>query len=82
MQLDDEPVASSSIMEEPNINNFNDIHGGESLISGIAERVLVERLFAVEAGDFVPRGLDEDMGYMWDASYEELDGAEGSGTHV
>ncbi len=55
VELDGEPDASSSIKEEPNMNNFNGTHGWESLISGIAERVLVERLSAVETGGFVAR---------------------------
>ncbi len=65
VELDGEPDASSSIMEEPNSNNFNDTHGWESLISGIAERVLGERLSAAETGGFVLRGLDEAMGHMF-----------------
>lgn len=75
VELDGEPDASSSIKEEPNMNNFNDTHGWESLISGIAERVLVERLSAAETGGFVLRGLDEAMGHMYDAGYVELDGS-------
>jgi hypothetical protein len=75
VELDGEPDASSSIKEEPNMNNFNDTHGWESLISGIAERVLVERLSAAETGGFVRRGLDEAMGHLYDAGYVELDGS-------
>ncbi len=79
VELDGEPVASSSIREEPNINKSNDIYRFESLISGRAKRVLVEQLFAVGTAGFVPRGLDEALGHMCDASCDELDGAEGSG---
>ncbi len=75
VELDGEPDASSSIKEEPNMNNFNDTHGWESLISGIAERVLVKQLSAVETGGFVLRGLDEAMGHMYDAGYVELGGS-------
>lgn len=75
VELDGVPDASNSIKEEPNMNNFNDTHGWESLISGIAERVLVERLSAAETGGFVLRGLDEAMGHMYDAGYVELDGS-------
>ena len=89
VELDGEPDASSSINEAPNMNNVNDIHGFESLISDIAERVLVERLSAVETGGFVLRqkemagefmtrwmatcGSNEAMGYIPDAGYVELD---------
>ena len=55
VELDGEPDASSSIKEAPNMNNVNDSHGFESLISDILERVLVERLSAVETGGFVLR---------------------------
>ena len=75
VELDGEPDASSSIMEEPNMNNFNDTHEWEYLISGIAERVLVKQLSAVETGGFVLRGLDEAMGHMYDAGYVELGGS-------
>ncbi len=75
VELDGEPDASSNMKEEPNMNIFNDTHGWESLISGIAERVLVKQLSAVETGGFVLRGLDEAMGHMYDAGYVELGGS-------
>ena len=70
VELDGEPDGSSSVKEEPNMNKSNDTHGWESLISGIAERVLVERLSAAETGGFVLRELDEAMGHMYDAGLE------------
>ncbi len=75
VELDGERDASSSINEEPNMNNFNDTHGWESLISRIAERVLVGRLSAAETGGLVLLGLDEVMGHMYDAGYVELGGS-------